>query len=177
MDEDFRSFLKERAVQLEIQRTKALKMNYFYRIAKPLRTFLKGILILLFPVTFILPFLLPITIFVAVLFLVLLIFNNPQEVYESNLKSEVLPTIFNKILPDFTYSAEGYNKRALEESEILDKGFFANTLEIQGEDFVRGTIENIDVEFCEIKFKGEDKLWKNRRRMLPFHTINPNRAS
>ncbi|WP_417873956.1 DUF3137 domain-containing protein [Xanthomarina gelatinilytica] len=155
MDEDLRSFLKERAVQLEIQRTKALKMYYFYRIAKPLRTLLKGILILLFPVTFILPFLLPITIFVGVLFLALLVFNNPQEVYESNLKNDVLPTIFNKIRPNFTYSAKGYNNLALEESEILDKGFFANTIEIQGEDFVRGTIENIDVEFCEIKFLKE----------------------
>ncbi len=156
MDDQLISFLNEKASYLENERLKAVKINYLYKIAKPIRSLLKVIVILMVMLNLIIPLFIPLTIVLGVILLLLMIFNDPAVVFEAKLKDDVLPTIFKSINKTFEYSQFGYNKKILNDSEILSKGFFANTIAIQGEDYVKGQIDNIDVEFFEISFFKEE---------------------
>ena len=156
MDAELNSFLNEQAVYLEKERKKAVKFNRVYRIVKPLRTLLKWVLVFLVILNFIIPILIPLTIIVGVFYLLLLMFSNPTKVFESRLKNRVLPTIFQKVNTNFSYSPYGYNEQTLKDSQFMDKGFFSNTIRIEGEDYVKGEIENVAVEFFEIKFYREE---------------------
>lgn len=155
MDEQLVSFLNERAVYLEKERIKGVRLNYLYRIVKLLKPLLKGLFIVLLVLNVILPFLLLATIGVGILFLLCLAVNNPREVFEDKLKRDVLPTIFKSVNETFGYHAYGYNGKTLQDSGFLNKGFFSDTIKIEGEDYVKGQVENIDVEFFEIKFYKE----------------------
>lgn len=152
MDNQLMSFLNEKASYLEKERLKAIKINYLYKIAKPLRNILKVVLIILAVINLIIPIVLPLTIVLGIIFLLLLLFNDPKEVFEAKLKDNILPEIFKSINKTLTYNPYGYNEQTLIDSEILSKGFFLNTIEILGEDYVKGQIDNIDVEFFEIRF-------------------------
>lgn len=155
MDKELIVFLNEQAQSLEKSRVKAIKLNKIYSVVKPLRKLLKGILIVLAVINFIIPILLPATITIGIIYLLTLAMDDPKAVFESNLKDNFLPKIFEKTKPNLSYSSYGYNNKILKESEILNKGFFADTIEIEGEDYTKGKIENIDVEFFEIKFHKE----------------------
>lgn len=152
MDDNLRSFLNEKAVYLENERKKALRLNYLYKIVKPVRSLSNAIFVVLAFVNIIAPILIPLLIIVGVIALLLSIINDPKQVFESKLKNHVLPEIFKNINPTFNYHALGYNGQTLKDSELLSKGFFKNTNNIKGEDYVSGKIHNIDVEFFEVKF-------------------------
>ena len=152
MDNELMSFLNEKAFYLEKERLKAVKLNYLYKIAKPLRNLLKVVLIILMVINLIIPIVLPVTIAVVIIFILLFLFNDPKEVFAAKLKDDILPEIFKSINKTLTYNPYGYNHQTLIDSEILSKGFFSGTTEIIGEDYVKGQIDNIDVEFFEIRF-------------------------
>jgi len=152
MNDDLRSFLNEQAVFLEKKRIKAVRLNYLFRIIKPLRTLLKGVFFTLLIINFIVPVLIPAVIITGIALFLLSIINDPKKVFESKLKKHVLPTIFKHINETFQYAPHGYNGETLKQSQFLSKGFFANTFEIEGEDYVKGKIGTIDVEFFEITF-------------------------
>lgn len=155
IDEKLRTFLKERAFYLEKQRIKAIRYNHLFKIVKPLRKILKFVLITLVIINLIIPILIPLTVIVGIIYFLLWFVNDPKEVFESTLKEDVLPSLFKHINETYNYSAYGYNQNSLQNSEILSKGYFINTVEIEGEDYVSGKIENIEVEFFEIKFYKE----------------------
>lgn len=152
MDDQLKSFLNEKAEYLEKERIKAVKKNYFYKIVKPLSKILKAVIIILLVINIIIPVLVPITIALGVIYFLFYFINDPKEVFEATLKEDILPKIFSYINTTYKYSSFGYNKKTLADSEIISKGFFANTVIIEGEDYVKGQIDNIDVEFVEIKF-------------------------
>lgn len=152
MDDALKSFLDEKATYLEKQRKKAIRINYVYKIVKPLRSLLNAAFVVLVFINVIAPIFIPLLIIVGVLALLFSILNDPKEVFESRLKNRVLPEIFKHVNPSFQYASEGYNGTTLQESKLLSKGFFKNTVKLKGEDYVKGKINNIDVEFFEIQF-------------------------
>lgn len=152
MDDQLISFLNENAKQLEKRRIKAVRLNSLYKIIKPLRAILKVLAIILIFINVIVPFILPFTITIGVIYLLLLIIDNPVEVFEYNLKNTVLPKIFKYVNETFKYFPEGYNEETLKKSDLLSKGFFANINKIEGKNYVSGKISNVDVEFFEIAF-------------------------
>ena len=97
MNDDLRSFLNEQAVFLEKKRIKAVRLNYLFRIIKPLRTLLKGVFFTLLIINFIVPVLIPAVIITGIALFLLSIINDPKKVFESKLKKHVLPTIFKHI--------------------------------------------------------------------------------
>ena len=155
MNDELKSFLDEKAVFLEKKRKKALRLNYIYKIVKPIRSILNAAFIILCFVNIIAPILIPLLLIVGAVLLLLSIMNDPKEVYESKLKTHVLPEIFKHVNATFSYHSSGYNPHTLQESELLSKGFFKRTVKIRGEDYVLGKIKNIDVEFFEIEFYKE----------------------
>lgn len=155
MDDTLQPFLNEKADFLEKQRKRAVRLNYLYNIVKPLRSLFNVAFVVLAFINFIAPILLPLLLLVGVIALLLSIINDPKRVFESKLKHIVLPQIFKTINRSFTYASTGFNGKTLQESELLSKGFFKNTIKIKGEDYVSGKIENIDVEFFELQFYKE----------------------
>ncbi|MFY0481056.1 DUF3137 domain-containing protein [Flavobacterium sp. PLA-1-15] len=155
MDKPLMSFLDEQAVYLEKERLKYVRLSYLYKITRPIKSILKVVLVLMAVINFIFPLILPSFIGLGVIFVVLWAFNNPKDTFEFKLKEKVLPTVVKKVNDSFKYVPLGYNHKSLQDSEFLSKGFFANTIKIQGEDYVGGKIENIDVEFFELKFSKE----------------------
>jgi hypothetical protein len=152
MDNELMTFLNEKAQYIENERLKAVKKNYFYRFVKPLCNLLIVVLTILVVINIILPIFLPLTIVLGIIFIALLFVDDPKDVFESKVKEEILPTVCSSINSTYKYYPYSYNKKTLLDSEILSKGYFANTIAIQGEDHLKGQIENIDVEFFEINF-------------------------
>lgn len=155
MTEDLKEFLNEQATHLDKQRKKGVRLNIVYKVVVILRVLAKVVTIGLGIINFIFPLLIPALIISGVVWLLLSIMKNPQIVFENKLKNAVLPTIFRKVNPTFDYSPYGYNGETLQNSEFLNKGFFANTIDILGEDYVKGKVLNIDVEYFEVTFKKE----------------------
>lgn len=149
------SFLNEQAVYLERQRIKAIKLNKGYKIVKPIKKFLGVVFVISLLINVIIPIIIPITICVGIGLFFLDLVKNPKKAFESKLKNNVIPEILKNINGTFRYSSTGYNEQTLKESEFLKKGYFAKKTRIVGEDHVKGSIKNIDVEFFEIKFFNE----------------------
>jgi hypothetical protein len=153
--EDLKIYLKEQTVSLEKQRKKYVRYNHGYKIVSLLKALTSAAAVVLLIINFVLPFLLPALIIVVVAFFLLSAVKDPKQIFHAKLKKEILPTIFKKVNPTFEYQPYGYNHNTLKNSEFLNKGFFANSLDIFGEDYVTGRVENIEVEFFEITFRKE----------------------
>jgi hypothetical protein len=174
MDESLRQVLRQKAVELEKKRKKAVKLNYLYRISEPLRKILLVVAGALAIINFIFPLLIPALIVTGVILIVLYMFDDPKEVFEHNLKVNALPEILQHINPTFQYRAEGYNGKVIESSELLAEGFFSKTVGISGEDYVAGQIEGVDVEFFELKFfKKVINYWKTIGSFFLFIILIP----
>ncbi|MGX7667382.1 DUF3137 domain-containing protein [Flavobacterium pedocola] len=156
MNDSLLAFLNEKAVYLETERKKALRYNILYiYVANPLKKLLKFPAILLLVICAFLPFLLPTLIIVGGLFLLASLVPNPKVTFENRLKDEILPEIFKQFRPDFEYKPYFYNKASLEKSSFFDKNFFSKFTKIEGDDYVKGSVENVAVEFFEIRFYKE----------------------
>jgi len=153
MNEELRSYLDQSAAQLERERQQAVKKNRFYRISIPLRKVVIVLLIVSCAINIILPFFIISTIALGALaFWLHYWLEDPSEVFEAKLKEEILPQVMKAVNPTYEYAPNRYNRNTLIESGFMSKGFFSNTVRIEGEDYVKGRIHNVDVEFFEIRF-------------------------
>lgn len=78
--------------------------------------------------------------------------NNPSELYDFHIREKLLPEIFKKINPDYHYEPYGFDADALKNSGIFNKSFFSNHTFITGEDLVKGKIDDVSVQFNEVRF-------------------------
>ncbi len=152
MTEDLKEYLNEQAAYLEKQRIKGVRLNLVYKVMTFLKAIAQVATIVLGLINVVFPLLIPALIITLVVWILLSLMKNPRVVFEQKLKNAVLPTVFEKVNPTFKYAPHGYGEQALKGSEFLNKGFFANTIDIRGEDHVTGRIENIEVEFFEVTF-------------------------
>lgn len=145
------TFLNEKAQILESERIKNLRLSYLYKIVRLISVLLKLAMIVIFIINLIIPVFVIHLIIGGVLFILLSLFKNPKEVFETRLKTEILPEVFKFVNTTFEYKASSYNLKTLEESEILEKGIFQSAIDIEGDDYVRGKRGTIDMEFFKIK--------------------------
>lgn len=155
-----RDWLKEKAIALEKSRKSLQLKNTGYKILKTTTKVLKLICFIASVVAVILTIFMPpigFAIAAGAFVLYLLIgylegIKSPQTLFINKLKNEVIPQIFEKVNPQLNYKPKGFNKLALEKSSLLNQNYFANTIDIVGEDYVTGNVDGVDVEFFELKF-------------------------
>ena len=160
MNTDFQIYLNEQAIALEEFRQKKKKAYNRYKNTI-------GILIKILKITSIL--IIPVCIFIPPLWLVFLgeliligflsRVPNPKEVYEDHYKKKVLPKIFKKINPTFEYLPYCSNKDNLEKSGILKSSYLKANSKIISEDFIKGKINQTDIECNELHFYRIEKNW------------------
>lgn len=154
------NWLQEKAVSLEKSRKSFNRKNTTYKGLRTTTKILKLVSFVASVVAAILMIFLPpvgFGIAVAVVALYFLITKmesakSPQQQFVKKLKHEIIPQIFEKVNPKLTYLPEGFNKVAVEQSGILNQIFFAKTIDIYGEDHAKGKIDNVEIEFFELKF-------------------------
>lgn len=153
MTKDLKLFLEISAIELEKERKKQLFLFQIYRYTvSPLMILTKIALVVICIITAIFPPNIIWAIVVCGCFILLNFIKNPIASYESYLKTEILPKIFKEANPTFNYFPKGINRSSLDKSGIFDKSFFADAISVEGEDHVKGVIENVEVEFTEISF-------------------------
>lgn len=157
MEKKIDDFLTQTSIKLEKKRKKLNFWNFFYRfLIKPLGFIINlGILIFIIQGIFV-----PIMLLVSFGLLLVKIFldsiNNPTDLYFDHVKKVVLPSLFKKINHSFEYKPFGFDSETLKSSGIFTKNFFSNHSFIYGEDNVSGSIDNISVNFFEVKFYRKD---------------------
>jgi len=128
--------------------------------------FIKFGALALFMLSSCLPFLFPLLAVFIFFYIRLKFTKTPAQQYSSYFKNEILPPILKKINPTFQHKPYVTEMNSILESGMFDRAFFKHST-IAGEDFVKGNINKVAVEFCEIKIvkKAKEKkgiLQKNK---------------
>ncbi|MCT4629346.1 DUF3137 domain-containing protein [Winogradskyella sp.] len=76
----------------------------------------------------------------------------PKKIYRSNVKQNVMQSIFESINSNLKYSLYDLNIETIKQSGLFNKKFIRDAKYIVGEDTVSGSIDDISITFTEIKF-------------------------
>lgn len=142
--EDFEQFRKKkyRSYKWHKRITKPFKIVYFLAVPA-------GILSAILP--FLLPFFLPLILvgvglFITELILYNKVFKEPDVRFRNRFKTEIMPKAFKLINPDFEYSP--FEK--IPERQIRGMALFKDSIvNYYGEDYVKGKVQGVEIEFCE----------------------------
>lgn len=159
-----KDWLQEQATALEKERQSlSMKQANFKRL-QTLSGVLKVVCYLVGIVAAVLMLFLPPIGFIIALAVVALFYlieqieakKSPQMQFVDTLKTNVVPSIFQAVNPNLTYTASGFNALAVEKSGLLNQQVFSKTVQVAGEDHVTGIIKTstseVSVEFTELKF-------------------------
>lgn len=160
MEASLKAYLDKVATDSETYRLKKLKA--FNRYRKTTLVFIK-ILKVLSILT------IPIAIFVPPLWIVFLVFlflirylnkiPNPEDVFAAHIKEVVLPELFKTINPSFEYKPYYVDKDNILKSGILKASYFKENSQVVGEDYIKGLINDVDIECSELHFYRIEKNW------------------
>ncbi|MCH2199137.1 MAG: DUF3137 domain-containing protein [Flavobacteriales bacterium] len=160
MEESHAGFLQEEADKLEKRRARARTLQFFYRFTVGLlfKLLVAGIYVgiviaIIFP---------PVGLYVlgaALAAFLLSLVPVPIERYEEYLKTNLLPEIFKRLYPEYTYDPEGLNMESIKASGIFNSSLFKKAERIEGEDRVSGEIKGVKVDFNEVEFYSYPINW------------------
>lgn len=150
------TFLDEKAKYLEMHRKKAVFLNYLFTLVRIVRPMVAIVFAILLIINFVFPLLIFVLLITGAATVILYLINDPKAVFKSKLKNHVLPEIFRYVNETYTYMADGFNQDTLQQSGFLTESYFNKTIKLRGEDHVKGSIENVEVEFFEIEFYREE---------------------
>lgn len=140
----------------QFRKRKYRSFKWFTRIRKPFKivyflavpaAFLASFLPVLLP--FFLPLLLVgLGLFILESLLYAYVFRRPDEKFEERFKKEIMPLAFQKINPEFMY----YPNQCFTDEQVKGMSLFKNVISrYYGEDYVRGKVKGVDIEFCEAR--------------------------
>jgi len=169
---DFDAFLNQKAKELEKVRLEKQKAYRKHKNTIGLaQTILKIIGIAIIPIAiFILPLGL-VTLGCYILYKVLEDISNPKDEYVDFYKNTTLASIFKQLNPTYEYSPHHLNENNLIESKILKSSLLKNNSKLVGEDYIKGKIEDVDVECNELHFFRIEKNWGKFILMILFAVI------
>ena len=160
MNLELQGYLKQVVLDLEAYRKQQLKAYKRYKSTTGviLKVF-KVLAIALVPVSiFVPPFwlgVLGLLFFMGILDRV----ANPKSVFENHFKEKVLPDLFKTINPTFEYHPYHLDKDNLLKSGILKSSFLKGKSKVVGEDYIKGVINDVDIECSEMHFYRIEKNW------------------
>lgn len=160
MEIRLKEYLNQTVVELENYRKQKLKAYKRYKSTTGLFIkIFKFISIASIPISIFVPpiWLICIGAFVVVGFLGRV--NNPKDVYDDHFKSKILPELFKTINPTFEYHPYHTDSESLENSGILKSSFLKGKSKLIGEDYIKGQINNVDIDCSELHFYRIEKNW------------------
>lgn len=170
MNPEQQSWLQTQAVALEKQRKSLSGKQSTYKWLMMLASVLKVVCYLASIVAMVLIIFIPPVGFAIALVVVAVVMiiqkleakKSPQQHFLDTLKKEVVPHVFQQVTPNLSYTPTGFNALAVEKSGLLNQHFFAKTVDMIGEDYVKGNVQGrvlgnghsdeVAVEFVELKF-------------------------
>lgn len=170
MNEQQTNWLQTQAVALEKQRKLLSGKQSTYKWLMILASVLKVVCYLASIVAMVLIIFLPPVGFVIALVTVAVVMmiqkleakKSPQQRFLDTLKKEIVPHVFKRVNPNLSYAHTGFNALAIEKSGLLNQHFFSKTVDMIGEDYVKGNVQGrvlengssdeVAVEFVELKF-------------------------
>ena len=150
-----RLYIEQTLTSFEAYRKKKLRSyKWFLRITKPFKiayfiAIPSAVISAILP--FLLPFFLPVILiglglFIFQIILYNFVFKEPDEKFRIKFKEEIMPMVFKKINPNFDY----YPFKKFTEKRIKSMSLFKDSItRYVGEDYVKGKIQEVEMEFCE----------------------------